>query len=355
MKRFLRAVGFVFAAFFVLSIITSVFTPSANAATIIRVVDGDTVWMEVRGERIRVRLLNIDAPELFAPNSPDGCLGSEAAAHLRRLLPVGAEVTLELDTEETDDYGRTLAGVFIDGVLVNAAMAEAGLAVPMKVGDNTEFYDAVTEAWTRAEQAGVGLLSPYIECTIPGQVASAVARIEQLPTEPGEPGLAGLEACAAAITAEVVAADALLNHLNSAEGIVFRAVGDAQFAALLATITAARTALAERSSQADGAVVAERQRLEEIRLAEEAARIAAEEAAAREAAERAANSQSQGNNPQPPAYQPPANNPEPPAYQPPVNQQPAGNPRPGNAAPCRQYAPGGQTFIYIDCITKQPL
>ena len=37
----------------------------------------------------------------------------------------------------------------------------------MKVGDNTEFYDAVTEAWTRAEQAGVGLLSTTFSAGVP--------------------------------------------------------------------------------------------------------------------------------------------------------------------------------------------
>ncbi|KAB1658876.1 hypothetical protein [Pseudoclavibacter sp. CFCC 11306] len=29
--------------------------------------------------------------------------------------------------------------------------------------------------------------------------------------------------------------------------------------------------------------------------------------------------------------------------------------RPSNAAPCRKYAPGGKSFTYIDCVTKQPI
>lgn len=344
MKRFRRVLAGICVALLAVGVLAIAFSSSSHAATIVRVVDGDTVDVMVKGEQVRVRLLNIDAPESVDPKVPDECLGAEAAAHLRELLPVGAEVRLEMDAEPTDGYGRTLAGVFIDGVLVNAAMAEAGLAIPMKVGENTLFYETVVEAWASAEQARAGLLSPDIECTIPGQVASAMTRIEELPAEPADSGIAALEAHAAAMTAELVAADALLHHLNRGQGIVFRAVGDVRLGALVGIFESAHSDLTERSTQADAAVAAERQRLEEIRLAEEAAaREAAEaaarqaaEAAARQAAEPAANNQNQGY--APPAYNPPAN-----------------SGRPGNAAPCRRYAPGGKTFIYIDCVTKQPI
>ena len=118
---------------------------TADAATadeyhVVRVVDGDTV--DVRyGHRstTRVRLLNVDAPETVDPNRGVECLGPEASQRLKELLPEGSTVHLAFDDERTDRYGRTLAGVYANGELVNAQLASEGLAVPMTVGPNTRF------------------------------------------------------------------------------------------------------------------------------------------------------------------------------------------------------------------------
>ena len=86
-----------------------------------------------------MRLLNVDAPETVDPNSEVECLGPEASQRLKELLPEGSTVDLAFDDERTDRYGRTLAGVYADGELVNAQLASEGLAVPMTVGSNTRF------------------------------------------------------------------------------------------------------------------------------------------------------------------------------------------------------------------------
>lgn len=73
-------------------------------------------------------------------------------------------VTLEYDAEREDKYGRTLAGVFKDGSLVNASIAEEGLAVPIQVGANGRFYPDVSAAAHRARAAGKGINSSGPEC-----------------------------------------------------------------------------------------------------------------------------------------------------------------------------------------------
>lgn len=85
--------------------------PVATTATVLKIVDGDTVDIvdDVRG-RLRVRLLGIDTPETKKPNFTVGCWGPEASAFAKDTL-VGQRVALIADPtqDKTDRYGRTLA------------------------------------------------------------------------------------------------------------------------------------------------------------------------------------------------------------------------------------------------------
>ena len=132
---------------------------SDDVITVHSVVDGDTIDVVQGGETTRIRLLNIDAPEMGKE-----CLAEEAKQYLAGLLPVDTVVTLEYDAEREDNYGRTLAGVFKEGSLINASVAEEGFAVPIKVGGNTRFFSEVSAAADRARAAGKGINSAGPEC-----------------------------------------------------------------------------------------------------------------------------------------------------------------------------------------------
>lgn len=83
----------------------------ATTATVLRVVDGDTVDVvdDVRG-RLRVRLLGIDTPETKKPGFTIGCWGPQATDFAKSTL-LGQRVALTPDPtqDRTDRYGRTLA------------------------------------------------------------------------------------------------------------------------------------------------------------------------------------------------------------------------------------------------------
>lgn len=131
-----------------------------RAATIERVVDGDTVIVQLDGTSTRVRLLNIDTPESVKPDSPVECLGPETSAFLTQLLPAGTPVTLQFDLELYDQYDRMLAGlVTTDGSFVNATIARAGLAESVTYSTNDRFTAEVDAAVAEARSAGVGLWS----------------------------------------------------------------------------------------------------------------------------------------------------------------------------------------------------
>lgn len=133
-------------------------------AVVTQVVDGDTIRVDLVGEEVPVRLLNLDTPEKDGPYTEAECLGEEATAFLSELLPPGTEVRLEFDLEPTDRFGRRLAGVYLDDVLVNAEVARAGLGVPVLVRPNERFHDAVVAAHDEAREAARGLHDPANGC-----------------------------------------------------------------------------------------------------------------------------------------------------------------------------------------------
>lgn len=99
-------------------------------ATVVRVVDGDTLVADTGGVEERVRLIGLDTPESVDASRPVMCFGPEASAALERLLPEGTPVLLVRDVEPRDRYGRLLAYVYraADGRFVNLAMVRDGFA-----------------------------------------------------------------------------------------------------------------------------------------------------------------------------------------------------------------------------------
>ncbi|MET0978123.1 MAG: thermonuclease family protein [Paeniglutamicibacter terrestris] len=153
---------------------------SDGEATIIRVIDGDTVVATVLGKETTVRLLNIDTPETKAPDRPVQCLGNEATTFTESLLRPGDKVNLEYDVTRLDQYGRTLAGVYKDKSLVNADIAAAGLGVAVLFEPNDRFYAEVLAAQEEAEENSAGLFATNIECTVPAMADTAVEGLSAL-------------------------------------------------------------------------------------------------------------------------------------------------------------------------------
>lgn len=155
---------------------------------VIRVIDGDTLIALIDGEETTIRLLNIDTPETKDPDEEVQCLGPEASEFLVERLPAGTEIELEYDQERTDRYDRTLAGVYESGVLINAEIAAEGLGVPVHFEPNERFLPEVEEASRAAQQAGIGLFSAEITCSLPAQVQALSDAVDQVPaTVVGDP------------------------------------------------------------------------------------------------------------------------------------------------------------------------
>lgn len=101
-------------------------------ATVIRVVDGDTIVVQRAGtsDTERVRLIGINTPELAHRTGADECFAAEATAILQAMLPEATKVELRRDPTQlqSDKYGRLLRHVDAadTGTNIVLALLEAG-------------------------------------------------------------------------------------------------------------------------------------------------------------------------------------------------------------------------------------
>jgi len=95
---------------------------ASETATVTRVVDGDTLVVDITGREERVRLIGVDTPETVHPKKRVEYFGKEASAFTKQMAE-GETVRLEEDAETAtrDRYGRLLRYVYLpDGRLLNA-------------------------------------------------------------------------------------------------------------------------------------------------------------------------------------------------------------------------------------------
>ena len=133
-----------------------------DVGRVVKVVDGDTIHVQLGPVREKVRYIGIDTPETKDPRKPVQCFGEKASRFNARL--VGDErVRLVRDVEERDRYGRLLAYVHRerDGLFVNAELARLGYAQPLTITPNVRYADRFAALAREAREAGRGL---WAEC-----------------------------------------------------------------------------------------------------------------------------------------------------------------------------------------------
>jgi len=134
-------------------------------ASVINVVDGDTIDVLIDGREIRVRYIGIDTPETVDPQRPVECFGREASERNRQLVE-GRAVGLEPDVSETDQFGRLLRYVWVDpsagsgqARMVNATLVEEGYATASAFPPDVRYAEEFAALEARARAEGRGLWS----------------------------------------------------------------------------------------------------------------------------------------------------------------------------------------------------
>lgn len=141
-----------------------------------KVVDGDTITIDMNGKKETLRLIGINTPESVDPRRPVQCFGEEAAVKAKSILE-HQRVRIELDPSqgERDKYSRMLAYVFLaDGTNFNQTMIAEGYAYEYTYNKPYKYQSEFKAAQVRAKAAGLGLWAKGI-C---GESAPAVSQKE---------------------------------------------------------------------------------------------------------------------------------------------------------------------------------
>ena len=133
---------------------------AAESVRVKHINDGDTVQL-VDGRP--VRYIGVNAPEIEHARQTAQPFGFEARA-LNAELVASQTVRLEYDLERLDNYGRTLAYVFLrDGSMVNERLLQSGLAFCLLTLPNVKYENRLLTAQRAAMRAGHGMWKGWRE------------------------------------------------------------------------------------------------------------------------------------------------------------------------------------------------
>ena len=134
------------------------------SGTVVRTVDGDTVWVRLPSGIEKVRYIGIDTPEVHHPTRGEEP-GGRAATEINRGLVGDRAVRLEPDVQLRDRYGRLLAYVWVtrpDGaeLMVNAELVRLGYAQVMTIPPNVRHAEMFRKLAAEAREQRRGLWAP---------------------------------------------------------------------------------------------------------------------------------------------------------------------------------------------------
>jgi len=124
--------------------------PERTQATVVRVIDGDTIEVEISGSMYKVRYIGVDTPE-------ENEVGYEVATLVNELLVKHRVVELEKDVSETDKYGRLLRYVWVEEGMVNAILVTNGYAQVATYPPDVKYQEDFLKLQRDAQRVGLGL------------------------------------------------------------------------------------------------------------------------------------------------------------------------------------------------------
>ena len=126
-------------------------------AVVVRVIDGDTITVQIAGAIRTIRLLGVDTPETKHPTKAVQPLGPEASAFTQAALD-RQTVRLEADPadDQVDRYDRLLRYVYLDGKNFNARLIREGYATAIRAFPYSRKREFLRlEAQARQERRGI--------------------------------------------------------------------------------------------------------------------------------------------------------------------------------------------------------
>lgn len=130
-------------------------TPTERA-TLLRVIDGDTLLVKIGKKQEKVRLIGIDCPEKGEPFA-------KKARNFTRRLAEGKEVWLYRDVSHRDSYGRLLRYVYVNRVFLNAELVARGYAKAVAYPPDLKYFSLFLQLEKEAREQKRGIYGKLIE------------------------------------------------------------------------------------------------------------------------------------------------------------------------------------------------
>lgn len=133
-------------------------------ATVTKVVDGDTIWVDINGKEEKVRFIGVNCPEYTTKIEE---YGKEATEYTTTEL-LGKKVYLQKDVSQTDDYNRLLRYVWLEKIdtineeniknyLFNAKLVINGYAQSNYYKPDISLQDYLEKFENEAKQQKIGI------------------------------------------------------------------------------------------------------------------------------------------------------------------------------------------------------
>lgn len=139
-------------------------------ATVVRVVDGDTLQVKIDGQKEKVRLIGINCPESVAQEEWRNTVeGEDASSYTKSLLTEGDIVWLQTDYNDVDQYDRLLRYVWIEAPtdrfdedevaskMLNGILVSEGYAEARVYGKDDLYADTLDDLERQAVRADRGV------------------------------------------------------------------------------------------------------------------------------------------------------------------------------------------------------
>lgn len=146
-------------------------------AEVVWIADGDTIEVDTGDGTVDVRLLGVNTPE------KGECYGEEPLAYLIDHLK-GETVGLEISGD--DQFGRTLASVWLDDELINLTLVSEGYAIALTPSESDPYGSMLIAAEEGAFSSGSGLWS-IDACGATGALAEVSFDIDASQFDPAGP------------------------------------------------------------------------------------------------------------------------------------------------------------------------
>ncbi|MGW8184616.1 MAG: thermonuclease family protein [Candidatus Moraniibacteriota bacterium] len=156
---------------------------------VLNVVDGDTLAVEINGQKEVLRLIGINTPETVDPRKPVECFGNEASNKAKEIL-TGKMVKLEEDVTQgnLDKYNRLLRYVYLeDGTNFNKLMIEKGYAYEYTYNTPYKYQTDFKAAQEKAQREKRGL---WADDTCSGELNKKTEATPVAPTTNNTPTIA---------------------------------------------------------------------------------------------------------------------------------------------------------------------